>query len=54
MEILLKEEKVNIRLKGKKAAISGSTSGIGYAIAKGLAAAGASVVLSGRIPLSHS
>ncbi|MBI3304436.1 MAG: SDR family oxidoreductase [Deltaproteobacteria bacterium] len=35
-------------LKGKKAIITGSTTGIGYAIAKGLAEAGASVVVNGR------
>jgi NAD(P)-dependent dehydrogenase (short-subunit alcohol dehydrogenase family) len=37
-----------IRLTGKTAVVTGSTSGIGYAIAKGLAEAGASVVVNGR------
>src|SRR6185503_10813760 len=37
-----------IDLKGKQALVSGSTAGIGYAIAKGLAAAGAAVVINGR------
>ncbi len=35
-------------LAGKKAIISGSTSGMGYAIAKGLAEAGASVIINGH------
>ncbi|MGI5838691.1 MAG: SDR family NAD(P)-dependent oxidoreductase [bacterium] len=39
---------MEIRLDGKKAVISGSTAGIGYAIAEGLARAGAAVVISGR------
>lgn len=37
-----------IDLEGKRAVVSGSTAGIGYAIAHGLARAGASVVLNGR------
>jgi NAD(P)-dependent dehydrogenase (short-subunit alcohol dehydrogenase family) len=37
-----------IDLKGKTALVSGSTAGIGYAIAKGLATAGATVVINGR------
>jgi NAD(P)-dependent dehydrogenase (short-subunit alcohol dehydrogenase family) len=37
-----------IDLSGKTAVISGSTAGIGYAIARGLARAGAGVVLNGR------
>src|ERR1700722_6130558 len=37
-----------IDLSGKHAIVSGSTSGIGFAIAHGLAASGASVVLNGR------
>jgi NAD(P)-dependent dehydrogenase (short-subunit alcohol dehydrogenase family) len=39
---------MNIDLSGKSALVTGSTSGIGHAIAKGLAAAGAEVVLNGR------
>jgi NAD(P)-dependent dehydrogenase (short-subunit alcohol dehydrogenase family) len=39
---------MNIDLSGKTALVTGSTSGIGHAIAKGLAMAGASVVVNGR------
>jgi len=39
---------MNIDLSGKSALVTGSTAGIGYAIATGLAASGASVVLNGR------
>lgn len=39
---------MHIDLSGKQAVVSGSTAGIGYAIAKGLAAAGARVVINGR------
>ncbi len=39
---------MNIDLTGKTAIITGSTVGIGFAIAKGLAESGASVVLNGR------
>lgn len=39
---------MNIDLTGRRAVVSGSTAGIGLAIAKGLAAAGASVVVNGR------
>jgi NAD(P)-dependent dehydrogenase (short-subunit alcohol dehydrogenase family) len=39
---------MHIDLKGKTALITGSTSGIGLAVAKGLAAAGADVVVNGR------
>ena len=35
-------------LAGKHALVTGSTAGIGYAIAKGLAAEGASVIVTGR------
>ena len=37
-----------IDLSGKTAIVTGSTSGIGFAIAKGLAEAGAAVVINGR------
>src|ERR1700730_2050325 len=39
---------MKIDLSGKTALVTGSTSGIGHAIAKGLAAAGATVTLNGR------
>jgi len=39
---------MNIDLSGKTALVTGSTSGIGYAIAKGLTASGAAVVINGR------
>jgi NAD(P)-dependent dehydrogenase (short-subunit alcohol dehydrogenase family) len=39
---------MKIDLSGKSALVTGSTSGIGHAIAKGLAAAGADVVANGR------
>jgi NAD(P)-dependent dehydrogenase (short-subunit alcohol dehydrogenase family) len=39
---------MNIDLTGKNAIVSGSTAGIGFAIAKGLAQSGASVVVNGR------
>jgi NAD(P)-dependent dehydrogenase (short-subunit alcohol dehydrogenase family) len=39
---------MKIDLSGKTALVTGSTSGIGHAIAKGLAAAGAGVVVNGR------
>jgi NAD(P)-dependent dehydrogenase (short-subunit alcohol dehydrogenase family) len=39
---------MNIDLSGKTALVTGSTSGIGHAIAKGLAASGATVVVNGR------
>jgi NAD(P)-dependent dehydrogenase (short-subunit alcohol dehydrogenase family) len=39
---------MNIDLSGKTALVTGSTSGIGHAIAKGLAMTGASVVVNGR------
>jgi NAD(P)-dependent dehydrogenase (short-subunit alcohol dehydrogenase family) len=39
---------VNIDLSGKTALVTGSTQGIGYAIAEGLAASGARVAVNGR------
>lgn len=39
---------MNIDLKGKSALVTGSTSGIGFAIAKSLAASGAKVYINGR------
>jgi NAD(P)-dependent dehydrogenase (short-subunit alcohol dehydrogenase family) len=39
---------MNIDLTGKTALVTGSTSGIGFAIAKGLAGSGAEVVVNGR------
>jgi NAD(P)-dependent dehydrogenase (short-subunit alcohol dehydrogenase family) len=39
---------MNIDLKGRKAVVTGSTAGIGRAIAEGLARAGATVVINGR------
>ena len=41
---------MDLQLKGKRAFISGSTRGIGYAVARTLAAEGAAVVLHGRTP----
>jgi NAD(P)-dependent dehydrogenase (short-subunit alcohol dehydrogenase family) len=39
---------MKIDLSGKTAIVTGSTAGIGYAIAKGLAQAGATVIVNGR------
>lgn len=39
---------MNIDLTGKTAIVSGSTAGIGFAIAKGLAGTGATVIVNGR------
>lgn len=39
---------MNIQLNGKTAIVTGSTAGIGFAIAKGLAESGADVVVNGR------
>jgi NAD(P)-dependent dehydrogenase (short-subunit alcohol dehydrogenase family) len=43
-----KEQLMHIDLNGKHAIITGSTAGIGFAIAEGLAKAGANVVITGR------
>ena len=39
---------MQINLEGKRAVVTGSTAGIGFATAMGLAEAGAQVVVSGR------
>ncbi len=41
---------MELRLEGKKAFVSGSTQGIGYAVAQALLAEGAEVVVNGRSP----
>ncbi|OWJ64670.1 SDR family NAD(P)-dependent oxidoreductase [Inquilinus limosus] len=41
---------MKIDLSGKSALVTGSTAGIGFAIAQGLAAAGAEVIVNGRKP----
>jgi len=41
---------MNIDLSGRKAVVTASTSGIGLAIARGLAGAGADIVINGRQP----
>lgn len=43
---------MDLQLKGKKALVTGSSAGIGFAIATGLAREGARVVLNGRSPES--
>jgi NAD(P)-dependent dehydrogenase (short-subunit alcohol dehydrogenase family) len=45
---------MHIDLNGKRAIITGSTAGIGFAIARGLAEAGAAVVINGRSEKSVS
>jgi NAD(P)-dependent dehydrogenase (short-subunit alcohol dehydrogenase family) len=39
---------MDLKLEGKRALVTGSTAGIGYAIAKGLAQEGATVIVNGR------
>ena len=39
---------MDLQLNGKRALVSGSTAGIGYAIAEALAREGAAVVINGR------
>ena len=41
---------MQIDLSGKTALVTGSTQGIGFAIAEGLAASGARVAVNGRTP----
>jgi len=41
---------MELQLNGKRAVVSGSTAGIGYAIAAALAREGAAVVVKGRTP----
>ena len=43
-----KDEAMDLRLKGKRALVSGSTAGIGLAIASALAGEGARVIVNGR------
>ena len=39
---------MNLKLENRKALVTGSTAGIGFAIARGLAQEGASVIITGR------
>src|ERR1700682_6204080 len=48
METSLIQTKMNLELEGKRALVTGSTAGIGYAIAEALAREGADVIVNGR------
>lgn len=48
MEALLEEKKMELDLKAKTALVTGSTKGIGKAIAWELAKEGANVIINGR------
>jgi NAD(P)-dependent dehydrogenase (short-subunit alcohol dehydrogenase family) len=47
-KFLIKEATMDLQLKDKLCLVSGSTAGIGYAIAEALAAEGANVIINGR------